>query len=408
MVVFAHHNLLKDPPFSRLNLLVCRNFLIYLNPDMQRRLIPLFHQVLKPEGFLFLGSAETLGRHAEFFTPVDKKWKIFAPRERRNRGETVFPFTASIRRPPGIIRSGRQTDDERTGPGAVAERLLVNRYSPPCVVVNEKYEVVYVSTRMGRFLELPVGEPTRDILRMAREELRPPLRAAIFKAFAEEKEVVFRGVKVAMDGGNVTVNVQVEPLHAPPYGKLAMVVFAPAPPAVAMTAPVGTEEGSSDDTSRETLIRQLEEQLRITHEQLQAVTEQLESSHEGFMAANEELISMNEEFQSANEELQSTNEELETSKEELQALNEELATLNNELQGKVEELDQTNNDMENLLASSEIATLFLDQRLIIKRFTPTMAAIFDLIPADIGRPFRHLTGTIDWPEFQRDAIEVLE
>jgi PAS domain S-box-containing protein len=408
MVVFAHHNLLKDPPFSRLDLLVCRNFLIYLNPDMQRRLIPLFHQVLKPGGVLFLGSAETVGRHSELFTAIDKKWKIFAHRERRGRGETAFPFTASIRRPPEIVRPSPPAGDEKRGPGTAAEKLLMKRYSPPCVVVNEKYEVVYVSTRMDRFLELPVGEPTRDILRMAREELRPPLRAAIYKAFAEEQEVVFRGVKVAIDDGKVTVNVQVEPLHAPPYGKLAMVVFAPAAPAAAMAAPIGAEEGSGDDTSRETLIRQLEEQLHITHEQLQAVTEQLESSNEGFMSANEELTSMNEEFQSANEELQSTNEELETSKEELQALNEELVTVNAELQGTVEELDQSNSDMENLLASSEIATIFLDRQLIIKRFSPAMAAIFNLIPADVGRPFRHLTGTIDWSGLQHDAAEVLE
>ena len=408
MVVFAHHNLLKDPPFSRLDLLVCRNFLIYLNPDMQKRLIPLFHQVLKPGGVLFLGGSETVGRHSELFTPVDKKWKIFARRESGHRVDTVFPLTAPIRRPPGMGRSIMPAGDEEAGPGAVAEKLLMARYSPPCVVVNEKYEVVHVSTRMGRFLELPVGEPTRDILRMARKELRPPLRAAIYKAFAEEKEVVFRGVNVAIDGGEVTVNVQVEPLHAPPSGKLAMVVFEPAAPPAAIAAPVGAEEIIGDDMSRETLIRQLEEQLHITHEQLQAVTEQLETSNEGFLSANEELISMNEEFQSANEELQSTNEELETSKEELQALNEELVTVNVELQGKVEELDQANNDMENLLTSSEIATLFLDRSLHIKRFTPAAAAVFNLIPFDIGRPFRHLAGIIDWSGLQRDAEEVLE
>jgi two-component system CheB/CheR fusion protein len=189
---------------------------------------------------------------------------------------------------------------------------------------------------------------------------------------------------------------------------MAMVVLEPAPPPALPAVPVdGGESAAGDEASREMLVRQLEEQLRVTHEQLQAVTEQLESSNEGFLSANEELISMNEEFQSANEELQSTNEELETSKEELQALNEELVTVNAELHEKVEELNQATSDMENLLASSEIATLFLDRQLNIKGFTPAMTRIFDLLPADIGRSFRHLAGKTDWPTFARDAETVL-
>ena len=184
MIVFAHHSLIKDPPFSRLDLLVCRNFLIYLNPDMQKRLISLFHQVLKPGGFLFLGSAETVGHHSDLFTPVDKKWKIFAAPGEGTPADTLFPFTTPVRsaaRERYVPSVGRCRGAEP--PGAVAEKLLMERYAPPCVVVNEKYEVVHVSTRTNRFLEVPVGEPTRDILRMAREELRPALRAAIYKAF---------------------------------------------------------------------------------------------------------------------------------------------------------------------------------------------------------------------------------
>lgn len=408
MIVFAHHSLIKDPPFSRLDLLVCRNFLIYLTPDMQKRLITLFHQVLKPGGFLFLGSAETVGRNADLYAPIDKKWKIFARLESGLRAEMPFPFTAPVRRPPGTGRPARPVEALETSPSAAAEKLLMERYSPPCVVVNEKYEVVHVSTRANRFLEVPVGEPTRDILKMSREELRPALRAAIYKAFSEQKQMAFRGVKIA--GGEATVNVLVEPLGSPPSsGKLAMVVFEPASPQAAHPAPAGSDAAlAGDEASRDMLIRQLEEQLRITHEQLQTTTEQLETSHEGFLSANEELMSINEEFQSANEELQSTNEELETSKEELQALNEELVTVNAELQGKVEELNQANSDMENLLTSSEIATLFLDRSLTIKRFTPAMAAIFNLIPADIGRPFRRLAGAIDWSDLVNDAETVLE
>ena len=409
MVVFAHHSLIKDPPFSKLDLLVCRNFLIYINPDMQKRLISLFHLVLKPGGILFLGASETVGRHSDLFTPLDKKWKIFERLESGRREDSIFPFTAPVRRLPRPGPPRRPTEGEEPSPGAVAERLLVERYSPPCAVVNERYDVVHVSTRTGRFLEVPVGEPTRNILRMAREELRPALRAAIYKAFSEQRPVAFRGVKLN-DEEQGSVNVLVEPLKSGTWAdKLAMVILEPALAPAEFSRQVCAEEGRpGDETSGNMLVRQLEEQLRITHEQLQASSEQLDTTNEGFMSANEELMSINEEFQSANEELQSTNEELETSKEELQALNEELITVNAELHGKVEELNQATSDMENLLASSEIATIFLDRRLTIKRYSPAMAAILNLIPADIGRPFRHLAGTIDWSGLSRDAETVLE
>src|SRR6185369_10926404 len=241
------------------------------------------------------------------------------------------------------------------------------------------------------------------ILRMAREDLRPTLRAAIYKAFAEQKRIEFRGVKVADEGDEAAVNLIVEPLGPTPGSGLAMVVFEPGTLPATLTDLPGGELHPGGETSKEMLIRQLEEQLRITHEQLQATSEQLETSNEGFMSANEELMSINEEFQSANEELQSTNEELETSKEELQALNEELITVNAELQGKVEELNQANSDRENLLASSGIATIFLDRQLHIMGCTPAVADLFNLIPADIGRSFRHLAGKIDWPTLTQDA-----
>jgi PAS domain S-box-containing protein len=411
MIVFAHHNLLRDPPFSRLDLLVCRNFLIYLNPDMQKRVISLFHQVLRPGGFLFLGNSETLGGQTDLFDTVDKKWKIFECRNNGRHPDTAFPLSTSLRKLSGTSRLSRLDCKEEPSPGEIVEKILMERYSPPCVVVNEKYEVVYFSTRISRFLEVPVGEPTRDILKMAREELRPALRAAIRKAIVGQEQVVFQGVKVDVDGEEATANVLVEPVCTRSTGiRLAMVVFeTPTPPApVYIVSTDGVERPIGDELSKDMLIRQLEEQLRITREQLQATIVQLETSNEGLMSTNEELISTNEEFQSTNEELQSTNEELETSKEELQALNEELVTVNAELQGKVEELNQANSDMENLLTSSEIATIFLDRQLKIKRFTPAMAVIFDLIPFDIGRSFRLLAAKIEWPDFSRDAESVLE
>ncbi len=410
MILFAHHSLIKDPPFSRLDLLVCRNFLIYLDAEMQKRLITLFHMVLKPGAFLFLGAAETAGRDSELFSPLDKKWKIFRRLENKRGTETFFPFASSAARklPRGPL-TRQPGGSPEPGPGATAERLLMERYSPPCVVVNEKYEVLHVTSRTRRYLEVPVGEPTMDLLRMAREELRPALRAAIYKALAEHKQVAFRGVRVTVESGETAVNVFAEPLAADSScGKLVLVVLEPAPSPAPAPLPADGEAVAGDETSKEMLISQLEEQLRITHEQLQATMEQLETSNEGFMSANEELMSINEEFQSTNEELQSTNEELETSKEELQALNEELVTVNAELQGKVEELNQATSDMENLFASSEIAAIFLDRQLTIKRFSPAMAAIFNLIRADIGRPFRHLAGTIDWSGLPEDARQVLE
>jgi len=408
MVVFAHHNLIKDPPFSKLDLLVCRNFLIYLNSDIQKRLIPLFHQVLKPGGFLFLGSAETVGPHSDLFTPVDKKWKIFKRQEGERPLNTLFPFAGPVRKFAGAGRSSRPVNDQEPGPVAIADKLMLDRYMPVRVIVNDKYEVVHFSSRTDAYLVTPAGEPTRDLIKMAREELRPALRAAIYKAFIELKEIVFRRITMVADTKGKAVNIIVTPLNAPPpAGKLALVIFEPASPPIAIDTPSDEEGGSVDKTSKEFLIRQLEEQLRVTHEQLQATSEQLETSNEGFLSANEELMSVNEELQSTNEELQSTNEELETSKEELQALNEELLTVNSELQSKVEERDQVTSDLENLLTSSEIATVFLGRNLNIKRFTPAIAEIFDMINADIGRPFQRLSGKIDLPTFPEDAAAIL-
>lgn len=193
MVVFAHHSLIKDPPFSRLDLLVCRNGLIYLTSDMQKRLIPLFHQILKPEGFLFLGASETIGQHTDMFIPIHKKWKIFQRRESGRPGETVFPFSVPVPKPAGAIRSSKSVDAREDVSAQRAEKILMERYAPPWVMVNEKYEVVHVSPHAGRFLEVPIGEPSRDILKMARKSLRPSLRAAIHTSFGEQRQVVFRG-----------------------------------------------------------------------------------------------------------------------------------------------------------------------------------------------------------------------
>jgi len=393
MVVFAQHNIIKDPPFSRLDLLVCRNFLIYLNPNIQRLLIPLFHQVLNPRGFLFLGSAETVGIHSDLFTPVDKKWKIFMRQGGKSRVETLFPFSGPVRKLVDIEHSIQSTEPQKTATIAHADKLLMERYVPARIIINEKNEVVHFSSRAGAYLHTPEGEPTRDLLKIAREELRPALRAAIYKAFTTNKEIAYQGVKMAVDSGETTVNIVVIPLNEPPpAAKQALVVIEPAlHPVVPSTRTETGEPG--DDASRNALTCQLEEQLRVTSEQLHSTCEQLETSNERFMLANEELMTVNEELQSTNEELQSTNEEL--------------VTVNSELQRKMEELNHSKSDLENLFTSSEIAAFFLDRELLLKRFSPAMADIFNLIPADVGRPMHHFNSIIDWLHLSTDANSVL-
>ena len=370
MIVFAPHSLLKDPPFSRLDLLVCRNFLIYLKPDMQGQIFALFHLALKPGGVLFLGrlgNGPSLRRRCSTWSTSAGKstsgWRATgAPGH-------AFPFhllLRRIRRGPPLPRSRRRGTARRRNGGKTAGRPL----RPARVVVNEKYEVVHFPTgRTSRFLEAPMGEPTRDILKMARPELRSILRTAIHKAFTEQKKVVFRGVKIAGEPAGAVDR----PGRAAPGAGAWCWSFSssrprssrrprrPSPP---------DEDFRPANRPRTLMIRQLEEQLQVTQEQLQATIEQLETSNEGLMSTNEELLSINEEFQSTNEELHSTNEELETSREELQALNEELVTVNAELQQKVEELNQANSDMDNLLTSSEIATIFLDRESADQAFHP--------------------------------------
>ncbi|MBI5017520.1 MAG: PAS domain S-box protein [Deltaproteobacteria bacterium] len=402
MIVFAQHTVVRDPPFSRLDLLVCRNFLIYVGPDTQARLLSLFHDALRTGGVLFLGASETAGPRSELFAPVNKRWKIYRRREtgRRTWGEARrFSSGPAL---AGVDPNARRPSAQEPSPGALAEKLLLERFAPAWVVVNEKYEAVHFSARSAPFVEVPPGEPTRDLLRMVREELRPALRTAVQKALTSRERATFRGQRSAEGGAPVPVNITAEPL-GPESRPLALVTFEPAP---APALPPDLSSGGvaaipADEFAKDALIRQLEEQLGITHEDLQATIEQLATSNEGLTSTNEELLSMNEEFQAANE-------ELESSREELQTVNEELTSINAELQRKVEALDEATTDMENLLTSSEIATLFLDRELRVKRFTPAAAELFHLIPSDVGRPLEHLAGKIEYSDLARDARAVLE
>lgn len=393
MIVFANHNIIKDPPFSRLDLLVCRNFLIYLNSDIQKLLIPLFHQVLNPGGFLFLGSAETVGVHSDLFAPIDATWKIFMRQGGKTRAEMLLPFAGPIHKLADIEHAARSSETQETATFALADKFILERYAPARILINERHEVVHFSSRAGEYLLTPAGKPTKDLLKIAREELKPALRAAIYKAFTDQKEIVYRGIKVLANTGETTVDIIVIPLkEQPATGKLAAVIIEVTSPPPIQPAPCDAAPGH--DTSRNALTRHLEEQLRVTVEQLQSTSEQLETSNERFLLANEELMTVNEELQSTNEELQSTNEEL--------------VTVNSELQRKMEELNQSNSDLQNLFTSSQIATIILNRQLLIKRFSPAMARILNLLPADVDRPAHHLNSNIDWSHLETDATAVLE
>ena len=398
MAVFAVQNLIKDPPFTKLDLISCRNLLIYLNAELQHRLVPLFHYALKPGGLLFLGSSETIGGFGDLFEVVDKKWKIF----RRKTGALgalplmefpVQPTLAALEaRVPAAIRPARESSI--AGP---VERLLLARFAPASVVVSERGDVVYIHGRTGAYLEPAAGQPRLNILDMAREGLQHDLAAALRRAAAQDTEVTREGVRVRSNGDFSYVNLSVTKIHEPESVRgLLLVTFRPRPAAVKAGKP-RSRAHSGREASR---VEELERELRSTQESLQTTIEELET-------ANEELKSTNEELQSTNEELQSTNEELETSKEEMQSLNEELTTVNAEMQSKVEDLSRTNDDMQNLLNSTEVATIFLDGELNIKRYTEQARQLINLIQTDIGRPLAHLASSLDYEKLVDDCREVL-
>ncbi|HET6516508.1 MAG TPA: chemotaxis protein CheB [Thermodesulfovibrionales bacterium] len=401
MIVFAAQNIAKDPPFTKLDVIICRNVLIYLGTDLQKKLIPIFHYSLKPEGILFLGSSETTGDFSDLFAAIDKRWKIFKTRMH----ESAAVWSLDLRRPSAIPEgtAGREALPaiKRNGVieiGEITEKILLDHYSPPCVIVNDKGDVLYFHGKTGKYLEPASGKARLNIIEMAREGLTLELRTALRRAAARKKDIAIEGVQVKADGGYLTVNLEVKYISKPDSALgLLMVVFREP------SSPKGRKieklrayiPGKSDQR-----LADMDQELRATKEHLQATIEELES-------ANEELRSSNEEMQSSNEELQSTNEELETSKEELQSVNEELVTVNAELQNKIEELSQVNNDMNNLLASTQVATIFLNAGLRIKRFTPAMTNVFNLIYADIGRPISDIVSKLDYPELLTDAGEVL-
>jgi two-component system CheB/CheR fusion protein len=397
MLVFAPHDIIKDPPFTKLDLVCCRNLLIYLDSVLQKKLLPLFHYSLKPKGILFLGSSETIGGFVDLFTSVERKWKIFTRKDSASAPYTHVEFPPM--QPPEKAPELHAWRSGETSIRRLAEDFLIKRYAPPSVLINEKGDIQYVHGRTGKYLEPAPGEAKFNILDMAREGLRGELSRAIRKANAEKQDVTCKGLRVRSNGDIQSVNLSVKPVteRGTPPG-LLMILFEDVEPA---GKSIQAERKGRAKKKPNKQLEVVEQELLYTKESLQSTIEELETINEALNAANEEL-------QSTNEELQSANEELQTSKEEQQSLNEEVVTVNTELQSKVDELSRVNNDMRNLLDSIEIPTIFLDNEQKIKRFTSNAAKLVHLIQSDIGRPISHVVSNLKYGNLAEEAWEVLK
>ncbi|WBA43415.1 CheR family methyltransferase [Hymenobacter canadensis] len=403
-VVFALHNLNKDAPFTKLDLLCCRNLLIYLSAELQKNLLPIFHYALNPNGLLFLGPSENLTGFQDLFAPLDVKWKI----SRRSEGSASlvrlanFPFTSGPQAPAALPANSLAmipATPRRDGMFAsLVQRAMLGAFAPPSVVVNTKGDILFVHGRTGKYLEPAPGLSGMNILDMARDELRFEISDAMHRASHEQQPVVSEGLRLQTEAGYQLLRLRVQYLAEPELlAGLLLVSFEdmPTPRRVRHGKP------TTDEATRTDLVAALDKELQYTRHRLQTTIEEMESSLE-------ELKSTNEELQSANEELQSTNEEAMTNKEEMQSLNEELMTLNMQYLSKTEELSLAANDMKNLLDATEIATIFLDNDMLIKRFTPPVSRIIALMPADVGRPITHFASTLRSENLAATVQQVLD
>jgi two-component system CheB/CheR fusion protein len=389
MVLFAAHNITKDPPFSHLDLVTCRNLLIYLNRTAQNRVMETAHFALDPGGFLFLGSSESADVAGDLFVTVSKENRIFQSRPVAARLPISVPTLSPALYSNKVRLSGEQHRVEEI---RVLERLsytalhqqLLEQYAPPSVVINEDFDIVHISERAGRFMQISGGEPSMNLLHIARPELRLELRSALYQAKKHRRDVTVQGVQVNIDNSVETLNLIVRPVlrEDDPRRGYILVIFEPS----------DIQETSRvliPSTQSEPVAKQLEEELLRTKAQLRSTVEQYE-------VQTEELKASNEELQAINEELRSAAEEIETSKEELQSVNEELQTVNQELKIKIEELSQSNNDLRNLMNSTDIGTIFLDRSLKVKMFTESVTNIINLLPSDLGRPLTDITSRFNY------------
>jgi two-component system, chemotaxis family, CheB/CheR fusion protein len=396
MVLFAHHDVILDPPFTKIDILSCRNLLIYFDAALQRRLLPLFHYSLRADGLLVLGTSETIGHFTHLFAPVQPKLRLYV-RENGASGAgadfmlTSFPPLSLNSKEPRVPPPNGSTSSN-DGLQAAADHLLLQVYAPAAVVVNSDADIVYISGRTGNYLEPAAGKANWNFHAMIREGLREPLVDALRRAQRQSEPLQLHGLRVALSGGARFVDVTVQVLHDPaPLRGMTMVVFRDVgSPSKAKGRRPGKD---SEKDSSEADLQQYRAEIVALREEARA--------------SREELQSANEELQSTNEELQSTNEELTTSKEEMQSMNEELQTINSELQAKLDDLALEQSDMKNLLNSIEIAILFLDQDLNVRRFTDRAAKVINLRETDVGRPLSDLTTTLQYSQLHEDANETL-
>ncbi len=389
MVVFATQNVVSDPPFTKLDILTCRNLLIYFGAALQKKLLPLFYYALNRNGLLLLGSAETVGNYGHLFTPLNNKVRLFQRLDQLlSVNQLEFPGKVMTSTPSELPLIERPDNL-----GLLTDQLIQQTWAPAAVLVNGEGDILYISGRTGKYLEPAAGKTNMNIYAMAREGLREALTGVLRKALKDPQPVVLNGLRIGTNGSTQIVNVVVQAIDKPEAlrGRI-LIVFKDMPAPPARRRPSKSIAADTHDALLHEL-QQAREALQVTHEEMQTTVEELKSS--------------NEELQSTNEELQSTNEELSTSKEELQSLNEELQTVNAELQSKVDDLTWVQNDMANLLNSTEIATIFLDNEMQLRRFTTYATKLFKLIPGDIGRPLSHVVTDLDYPQINEDAREVL-
>ncbi|MFV0623367.1 CheR family methyltransferase [Sphingomonas sp. ac-8] len=395
MCIFSPHNLIKDAPFSRVDLLSCRNLLIYLNAELQNRVIPIFHFSLVSGGVLFLGNSENVTRHQKLFAAVDRKNRVFRRLETATRVIPEFPLSPRARTVEPLSSLPAETGSPARLSATVSRQAeaIAERYAPAYVVVDTQGDVLHFSGRTGRFLEPIAGVASLNVFNLVHRDLRVDLRSALHRAISEARRVELPRLVLQQEDRATGINLVVEPVGSNDVTSL-IVLFQDLG-----TVAEGASSGDRLDGGER--VERLEAELRLTRDRLQTTIEELEST-------NEELKSSNEEYQSINEELQSANEEMETSKEELQSVNEELQTVNGELAHRVAELGRSNSDLKNLLEATQIATLFLDNDLRVRSFTPSATEIFHLLETDVGRPLDHVVSRVAYPELQDDVRRVLK
>lgn len=393
-VIFAEQNVAMDPPFTKLDIVLCRNLLIYVDPSLQKKIISLFHYSLNPGGALVLGSAETVSNDLSLFSTLSTKHRIYrpitnAPPVSLTELPTNFRQVANLE----YVTANKGKSPMKIG--EITDRIILQQHSPAAILISRSGNILYVSGRTGKYLEPAEGNANWNILAMARGGLKMALQGPLSESIIRSKTKVIKDVVVDSDEGGVTLDVVIQPFPSHSLLKENLLVLFKEKQAIKPSEKIEChgDQGASQ-------VKRLKRELSEAREHVQLINEEMQTSEE-------ELKSSNEELQSTNEELQSTNEELTTSKEEMQSMNEELQTVNQELKGKIDDLSQANNDMRNLLDSTDIATLFLDNELNVRRFTAKATEVFNLISGDIGRPFTDITSALDYPEMRKDALQVL-